>query len=176
MNVLLTVVVRCPKADMEADPHGDEHYMLTVHSHVGTIELSSLTKLQSCRCGVASSEFVLMLPPLKRPSQDAAPGGGYHRGMTLVITEPPVAKVQSLDLVFEEIYDLVRDHEFAKIDAILDAVDVEMQTPEMLVGYLSASNPAKRYLAARVRFMERVEKKLRRDAHYDVDGLLRGLR
>lgn len=82
----------------------------------------------------------------------------------------------SIAAVFEEIYDLIRDCAWEKIDAILDAVDVDTQEHSTLIGYLSASNPGKRYLAARMRFFARVETKLRADNVEDVDGLLRGLR
>lgn len=84
--------------------------------------------------------------------------------------------MESIEEVFEEIFDLVRDCEFAKIDAILEKVDVDTESHSKLIGYLSASNPGKRYLAARVQLLERVETRLRADGVDDVDGLLRGLR
>jgi len=80
----------------------------------------------------------------------------------------------ALDLIYDQVDALLRSGDFAQVDVVLDKVDVGSVSPDLLLGLLTATLPARTRLASRRAFFRRVEEKLKRREDW-ADNLLAGL-
>ena len=84
----------------------------------------------------------------------------------------------TIDTELDEIYDLIDDlfhvGEFERVNSILQDLDLKNTETDLLIGYLTATLPAKNKLPYRETFYRKVEKLLKERGDYE-DGLLNGL-
>jgi len=85
-------------------------------------------------------------------------------------------KDAALDVVFKHIDDLILEKKFDTCDAVLDATDVGRLGTDLLVGFLTITNAARRRLNRREAFTARVTRRLHEWAPDRVERLLSGLR
>lgn len=83
----------------------------------------------------------------------------------------------ALDLLYDVIDDLLVSKSFAACERMLAKIDLARMNPDLLVGVLSITLPAKSVLTARDQFVRSVEEHLRQSLPpNETADLLRGLR
>ncbi len=80
----------------------------------------------------------------------------------------------ALDILYDKIDGLLRSERFDEVDQLLSNIDVDDLSPDLLLGILTASLPAKSKLPSRTVFFEKVETSLK-DRGIWEDNLLVGL-
>lgn len=80
----------------------------------------------------------------------------------------------ALDLIYDAVDELLRNGQFAKLDALLVAVPVPEYSVDILLGILTATLPAKSQLPSRTSLMESTRESLVDRGEY-TEGLLTGL-
>lgn len=84
--------------------------------------------------------------------------------------------MNTLDQIYEKIDEMMSTGHLKDLDLMLASIPVEKTDTDLLLGYLTATLPVKRFMAGRKLFYESVRKELTRRGEADVDnGLLKGL-
>ena len=82
--------------------------------------------------------------------------------------------MQTLDLIYSESERLMRDSKFAELDSVLAMLNPSILSVDIMLGYLTATLPAKSKLPSRVKFFEDCKAEIIRRGEYE-NGLLVGL-
>lgn len=80
----------------------------------------------------------------------------------------------ALDLIYDKIDDLFHARKFEEVDSLLGKIDIRNSPLDILLGYLTATLPAKSRLPSRAKFFHDVEAFLRETGRME-EGLLSGL-
>jgi len=81
---------------------------------------------------------------------------------------------RKLDWIYDWVDGLMRDGRFGELDRMLDTIIVDDHQVDELLGYLTATLPAKGKLTARPKFCQDVERVLKTRGIWEP-GLLKGL-
>jgi hypothetical protein len=88
----------------------------------------------------------------------------------------PLDDYKKLDNLYDNLDEHFRNGRFEVVDEILSGVDVENEHIDILLGYLTASLPARHKLVKRKEFYKKIEDKFSKDYGYPYTAdLLRGL-
>ncbi|MCH7989825.1 MAG: hypothetical protein IID46_11845 [Planctomycetes bacterium] len=80
----------------------------------------------------------------------------------------------ALDLIYDSIDEMLRNGQFSNLDSLLVQLPTNTLSPDMLLGVLTATLPARSRLSNRKEFFHNVEASLKERGEYE-DGLLTGL-
>jgi hypothetical protein len=117
--------------------------------------------------------YPLNLPPptVARPTQIAhreAFVSGVQRLARLGNT------ASALDLLYDSVDRLMQKGEFQRLDSVLSGLVVSELSLDLMLGFLTATLPARKRLASRMALYQKIEQELKQRGEYE-EGLLTGL-
>ena len=80
----------------------------------------------------------------------------------------------ALDMLYDSIDQFMRDGRFAELNTLVESVDVESYSDDILLGLLTSTLPARTKLPSRKHVFQKIKKTLKRRNDYE-EGMLAGL-